>query len=149
PATFLPHSPMVKASRAVAKTFSSWRQSIASFVSFLLFSSLIASIAAANAGSATEPAAASLAFTSKDPMVLQALDLMKSGKFKEAETLLSDRASQDGAEALRVRRETLEVIRRTRLQYSLNADELLAKVRTSVPDATAKEVERWARVSGA
>ncbi len=107
---------------------------------------LLASRLAAWAG---EPPAASAAFTSKDPVVLQALGLMKSGKFQKAEALLGSAATQGDAEARRARAETLEILRRTRLEYSLDADGLLAKVRKSVPDATARDVERWAKESRA
>ncbi|MEY2428264.1 MAG: hypothetical protein QOJ40_1149, partial [Verrucomicrobiota bacterium] len=99
--------------------------------------------------SVSEPAAASHAFTSKDPVVLHALDLMKAGKFKEGERALAASDGRNDPEALRARNETIEVIRRTRLQYSLDMDGLVAKIRTSVPDASAKEVERWAKESGA
>ena len=110
---------------------------------------MITAFNATNAGPVNDPAAASLAFTSKDPVVLHALDLMKSGKFKEAETLLAANNSQGSPEALRTRNETVEIIRRTRFQYSLDIDGLVAKVRTSVPDASAKEVQRWAKASNA
>ena len=98
---------------------------------------------------ATEPPAASAAFTSKDPVVLKALALMKSGEFQGAEALLRTSDSQADAEALRARRETLEILRRTRIEYSLDAAGLLAKIRKAIPDATAKEVERWAKASRA
>lgn len=106
-------------------------------------------IFAATSATAGEPAAASLAFTSKDPVVLEALSLMQAGKFKAAESLLAANASQGTPEALRARIETADIIRRTRFEYSLAPDKLLAKIQKSVPDATAKEVERWANESKA
>ena len=106
-------------------------------------------LASLPAALATEPTGASAAFTSKDPVVLRALALMRSGKFHKAEDLLSAEDSQGDAESLRARRETLEILRRTRIEYSLDAPGLLAKVQESVPDATAREVERWAKQSGA
>ncbi len=98
---------------------------------------------------AAEPPAASAAFTSNDPIVLKALTLMTSGKFQKAEALLSTAGGQGDAEVLRARRETSEIIRRTRIEYSLDAAGLLDKVRKSVPDATAREVKRWAKDSRA
>jgi transglutaminase-like putative cysteine protease len=98
---------------------------------------------------AAEPPAAAAAFTSQDPVVLKALALMNSGKFQQAESLLSTADSQANAEARRARLETLETIHRTRSEYSLDAAGLLAKVRKSVPGATAKDVERWAKDSRA
>jgi transglutaminase-like putative cysteine protease len=94
---------------------------------------------------AAEAPAASAAFTSRDPVVLKALALMKSGGFLKAEALLGTADGRADAEALRARRETIEIIRRTRIEYSLDAAGLLAKVRKSVPDATAQEAERWAK----
>lgn len=101
------------------------------------------------AAATSEPAAASLAFTSKDPVVRQALELMNAGKFNEAESLLATHAGDDSPEALLARSETADIIRRTRFEYSLDANGLLAKVRKSVPDATARDVERWAKESKA
>ena len=98
---------------------------------------------------AAEPPAASAAFASKDPVVLKALGLMNSGKFQKAEELLAAADSQADAEALRARRETAEIIRRTRIEYSLDEAGLLTKVRKSVPDATAEDVQRWAKDSRA
>jgi transglutaminase-like putative cysteine protease len=98
---------------------------------------------------AAEPPGALAGFTSRDPVVLKALALMKSGKFQKAEGLLARADSQADSEALRARQETIEIIRRTRSEYSLDEAGLLAKVRKIVPDATAKEVERWAKDSAA
>ena len=117
-------------------------------MSLLLGGILIAGIAGEGAA-ANEPTGASLAFTSKDKVVLQALDLVQAGKFKEAEALLAANASQGAPEALRARNETTDIIRRIRFEYSLEAEGLLAKIRTTVADATAEEVERWAKESGA
>lgn len=101
------------------------------------------------ATSLNDPPAASLAFTSNDPIVLQALDFVKSGKFKEAESLLAANTNHDSAVALRARSETMDIIHRIRHGYSLDPAELLAKIREKIPDATAGEVERWAAESGA
>src|ERR1700719_2767266 len=82
-------------------------------ISFLFVALMITTIA-----TATEPAAVSRAFISNDPIVLQALDLLKSGKFKEAESLLAASTNQINSEALRDRTETIEIIRRIRFEYS-------------------------------
>ena len=98
---------------------------------------------------AAEPTGASAAFTSRDAVVLKALDRVKSGKFQQAEALLRASDRQTDPEALRARTEALEIIHRTRYEYSLAAPELLSKVRNQIPDATALEIERWARDSAA
>lgn len=98
---------------------------------------------------ASEPTAASLAFTCNEPVVMKARELMKVGKFKKAEALLATEDQNARDKHLRARSELLDIIRRTRREYSLDADGLLAKVKKSVPDATAKEVQRWAKESRA
>ena len=98
---------------------------------------------------AAEPTGASAAFTSRDAVVLKALDRVKSGKFQKAEALLRASDRQTDPKALRARTEALEIIHRTRYEYSLAAPELLSKVRNQIPDATALEIERWARDSAA
>ena len=115
----------------------------------VLFSvGLIAAITASfSMVSAAEPTGASLAFTSRDPVVLKALGLVKSGKFQKAEALLRTADGQGDAEALRARAETLDIIYRIRFEYSLDEAGLLAKVRKSIPDATVREVQRWAKAS--
>ena len=110
---------------------------------------LLPVVASLSAALAAEPPAASAAFTSKDPVVLKALALMKSGKFQKAEALLGEPDPKPDADARRARSEALEIIRRTRIEYSLSPEALLAKVRRSVPDATARDVERWAKESRA
>ena len=98
---------------------------------------------------AAEPTGASTAFTSRDPIVLKALDLVKSGKFQQAEVLLRAAESPGDADALRAREETLDIIGRTRFEYSLDEAGLLDKVRKSIPDATARDVQRWTKDSSA
>ncbi len=116
----------------------------------LLFVALAADrLMATPDASATEPSGASLAFTSHDEIVLQARKLFDAGKFSQAEQLLTASSNGTAADALRARTETAEIIRRTRIEYSLDADGLLAKVRKSVPDATAADVERWTSESNA
>ena len=106
-------------------------------------------IVALPAAFADEPTGASMAFTSKDPIVVRALELVNSGKFQAAEVLLSSSDRDGSAEAFRARFEALEIIHRIRYEYSLDAAGLLAKIKKSVPDATAADVERWASDSRA
>ncbi|MDB6027767.1 MAG: Transglutaminase-like superfamily protein, partial [Verrucomicrobiales bacterium] len=89
------------------------------------------------------------AFTSKDPVVRTALDLAQAGKFTEAEASLLSNDDLADPEALRARQETFDILHRVRVEYSLDAEGLLIKVRKSIPDATAAEVQRWADESAA
>ena len=116
-------------------------------VIFLLAGLLMANACTPSTGQAGDPPAAARAFCSTDPVVQKALHLLDSGKFKQAELLLAPSATHPSPQALQDRAETLEIIRRIRIEYSLDAATLLAKVRKSIPDATAKEVNRWARES--
>src|SRR4051812_26466588 len=95
---------------------------------------LAASLPQANGA---EPTAASLAFTSTDPVALRARGLMDKGQFHDAELLLSEnRVAHNGAtQALE---EVAEIIRRTRLEYCVTKDALLKKVQERVPDTTPK-----------
>ena len=101
------------------------------------------------ASSAAEPTGASLAFTSRDPRVVKAMDLMQSGKFQEAENVFKPHTGSSSLERIHAEDEALEIIRRTRYEYSLDAAALLAKVRKEIPDATTRDVERWAKDSAA
>jgi transglutaminase-like putative cysteine protease/SAM-dependent methyltransferase len=90
-----------------------------------------------------ESTGASLVFTSTDPIVKQAIALMHDGKLTEAQSLL---ASDDGHASLdvaRAREEMKEVLRRTRREYSLDAAELLERIKKDIPDVTAQDLERW------
>jgi len=98
---------------------------------------------------ADEPPAASLAFTSLDSKVLRAREMLTAGDFKQAEDFLAAKEPSTSMEALRAREELVDIIARIRFEYSLDAEGLLAKVRKSIPDATAAEVARWAEASGA
>jgi transglutaminase-like putative cysteine protease len=89
-----------------------------------------------------EPPGASLAFTSNDPAVLRARDLLAQGKFKEAEATLGEGHSDRSA--LAARTEMREIMRRIRYEYSLDADALLRQLRQTLPDCTAEEAIRWA-----
>ncbi len=93
---------------------------------------------------AQEPSAASTAFTTQDEVVLDALKLVRSGNFASAEELLSQKNLDADVDARRARLELVDILHRIRFEYSLDSAGLLAKVKRSVPDASAEEVERWA-----
>jgi len=102
-----------------------------------------------NSMRAGESPAASLAFTSNDPVVREARNLMDEGKYREAGQLLARKDDGADPESLQARVELREIIRRIRHEYSLDAAGLLAKVQKSVPDATAADVAGWALESRA
>jgi transglutaminase-like putative cysteine protease len=115
----------------------------------VLAASLVGSMTAICETVSNEPPAAAAAFTSDDSVVRQAQDLANAGKFQEAEALLKkgDEAASPGA--LRARQETLEILRRTRIEYSLTEAELLEKLKKTIPNVTAAEVQKWADESHA
>src|SRR5436190_1706506 len=82
----------------------------------------------------SEPTAASTSFTSKDSVVVKAWDLVKSGKVKEAEALLASKITKGKPDAIRARKEAIDIIHRIRVEYALDFDGLVAKVKKSVPD---------------
>ena len=90
---------------------------------------------------AAEPTGALSAFTAADPLIQQARKLLDEGHFADAAAVLKN-ARGGGKPAAD---EMLDVISRIRVAYSLDAAGLLAKVRESVPDATADDLDRWRR----
>lgn len=103
----------------------------------------------ANVAAAAEPPGSSLAFTSQDPTVLEAHELIQAGDFRAAEQLLFAANTAGDATALRARSELIEIMRRIRHDYTLDMAGLLAKVKQHIPNASDEQVERWARQSAA
>jgi transglutaminase-like putative cysteine protease len=105
----------------------------------LSMTATIASVPPARADG-TPPSGAAKAFTSTDPVVVQARGLYADGHFADAERLIQAAPAGGDADG---RTDMLEVIRRRRMEYSLDEVGLLAKVRRALPDATAADVQRW------
>src|SRR2546423_160220 len=108
------------------------------FVLVLMGWALMTLVSAVAAQGAT---GASAAFTSKDSVVGKAMSLVKEGNLNGAEVVLKDEKAQDS----RAVEEALEIIQRIRREYSLDAFELLTKLRKSIPDATAADVQKWTK----
>ncbi|MBI4579315.1 MAG: transglutaminase domain-containing protein [Planctomycetes bacterium] len=89
------------------------------------------------------PTGASRAWTSTDPVVTKARELVEAGSLKQAEAVLAEAATADDAEGNLAREEMVETIRRIRREYALTLDGLVAKLARSIPDVTAADVERW------
>ncbi|HEV2970615.1 MAG TPA: beta-L-arabinofuranosidase domain-containing protein [Pirellulales bacterium] len=87
----------------------------------------------------TQPSGAPVAFTSQDPLIAQARQFVDSGEFAKATKLLDSGHPAD-ARASDVLR---EVIERIRVAYTTDADAMLAKLKQSIPDVTAEDLERW------
>ncbi len=89
------------------------------------------------------PAGASPAFTSNDPTITQARQLYIAGEYTKAEELLKPASTSKDAQVAQAARDLLEIIRRTRMDFTLDEPGLLAKVKRTLPDATADDVHRW------
>lgn len=89
----------------------------------------------------SEPTGASAAFTSNDPLILNARKLMDEGKFAQAEKLLGSAGPQSQPAASELR----EIIGRIRIAYSLDASAMLVKLQKSIPGATLDDLENWRR----
>ena len=96
--------------------------------------------------STDESTGASLAFTTSDPIVTQAIALMNDGKLSDAQSLLASDDGHASGEVARAREEMKEILRRTRQEYSLGAAELLERIKKDIPDATASDLERWTKM---
>jgi len=91
----------------------------------------------ATAITSAQETGASAAFTSEDPLVKTALQLVNNGNFAEAEKLLSsDSESRD-------REELLEIIRRLRHEYSQTQDQLLTKLQKTISDVKPEDLRKW------
>jgi transglutaminase-like putative cysteine protease len=86
------------------------------------------------------PTGASLAWTSTDPTITQARELISRGELAKAETLL--RTATPAADPVAVA-QTLDIIRRIRHDYSLTADQLLAKLRPQISDLQPADLDAW------
>ncbi len=73
----------------------------------------------------------------------QARAAIEAGEFKQAEALLRPLIADPTAPVTGEPAILLEIMRRIRLDYALTPEQMLAKLRRSIPDATAEDVERW------
>jgi transglutaminase-like putative cysteine protease len=104
---------------------------------FLLLALLIMRTLTISAAPPALPTGASLAWTSTDPVIVQARDLINAGALAKAEALLQSHSDVAAAA------ETLEIIRRIRQDYSVTAAGMLKKLQPSIRDLTADDVARW------
>ena len=107
----------------------------------LLFMATVLSSASTSPDPSAGPSGASSAFTSTDPLIVQARQLMESGEFTKAAGLLDSGHPADARAAGELR----EVIGRIRIAYATDADAMLATLKRSIPDVTAQDMERWAQ----
>lgn len=109
------------------------------FVALLLLLAPDLSPAATPSDLSAQPSGASVAFTSRDPLIVEARQLMDSGEFTKA----TERLDSGNPADARAGDELREVIARIRVAYSTDADAMLAKLKHSIPEVTAEDVERW------
>lgn len=106
---------------------------------------LIGIVMTASSLLAAEPTGASAAFTSNDPAIVQALDLIKSGDFAKAQSQLASDDGQADRDVARAREELKDVIHRIRIEYATDAPGLLKKLRKSIPDVTQADLDKWTK----
>jgi transglutaminase-like putative cysteine protease len=70
-------------------------------------------------------------------------DLIASGNFTDAEKLLQAQIADPNAPVTSESAVQLEVLRRTRRDFPLSNDQVLAEIKKSVPDATQKDLDQW------
>jgi transglutaminase-like putative cysteine protease len=120
-------------------------------MSLMTMSGGAAAVLSANRASAEpgEPTAASIAWTSDDPVVVQARGLIKQGQLTEAEKLLKRDDPSASEDAKIARQETIEIIHRLRIDYSLSATDLLKRLRQRGDAAvSAEQLEQWRKDGG-
>jgi transglutaminase-like putative cysteine protease len=87
----------------------------------------------------TEPTGASVAFTSRDPVIVDARTLMDAGEFAKTIKLLDSGHPADA----RAAEELSDVMERIRVAFSTDADALVAKLKRAIPDVAPDDLERW------
>src|SRR4051812_19076905 len=70
-------------------------------------------------------------------------ELISAGKFTEAEKLLKSQIQNPESPVAAEPAIQLEILRRTRQDFSLTNEQVLAEIQKSVPDATEKDVDSW------
>src|SRR5260221_14637149 len=91
------------------------------------------------ARSADAPPGAALIWTSNNPLIVRARDMVIAGEFSQAEVLLRQAPASPAVA------ESLETISRIRQDYSLSAADIIKKLSPSVRDLTAADLERWTK----
>jgi hypothetical protein len=86
---------------------------------------------------------ASLAWTSNDPVVMQAIELLNAGDFARAQELLGSDDGHPDAQVAQARLEMQEIIRRLRHEYRLDEQAMLDKLRKGIPDASPDDLKKW------
>ena len=94
-------------------------------------------------GAVLSVAVAGAASASESSPFDQAVDAIRDGRFAEAECVLRQHVADPTAPVVGEYAVLLETMRRIRLDYSLTSEAMLTKLRQSIPDATAADVERW------
>jgi transglutaminase-like putative cysteine protease len=108
-------------------------------IAILLFVTATLLNAAEVAEPTTQPAGASVAFTSQDPVIVHCRELMEAGEFAKASAALDQEKPADARAADELR----DVMGRVRSAYTTDPSQMLAKVKRSIPDVTAEDIERW------
>jgi len=65
------------------------------------------------------------------------------GRFQEAEQMLRGKVADSNAPVTGPYATQIEIFRRVRLDYSLTQRQLLAKIKPSIPDVTADDLDQW------
>ncbi len=73
---------------------------------------------------------------------------IEAGDFRHAEERLRAKLSGPDGKPDREAEVALEILRRIRLDFSLSANELLAKLRKSIPDVTPDDIDKWRQAGG-
>ena len=73
--------------------------------------------------------------------------LIQSGEYRQAEQLLVDSIADSDGPVVEPEAIQLEILRRTRLDFSLTEEDLLEQLRQSIDDVSREDLKRW-RASG-
>ncbi len=109
----------------------------------ICLSMLLGALASAGQTDAGVMSGAADLFTSDEPVMVRVRQLVADGRLGEAEGILQAEQKADDPRRSRAAADGLEVIRRIRRDYRQELPVLVERLRKSIPDVTAADVERW------
>jgi len=109
----------------------------------ICLSMLLGALASAGQPDAGVMSGAADLFTSDEPVMVRVRQLVADGRLGEAEGILQAEQKADDPRRSRAAADGLEIIRRIRRDYRQELPALVERLRKSIPDVTAADVERW------
>ncbi len=106
-------------------------------------SMLLSTLASAGQPDARVMSGAAELFSSDEPVMVRVRQCLADGRLHEAEGILQAEQKAGDPRRKQAAEDGLEIIRRIRRDYRLELPALVDRLRKSIPDVTAADVEKW------